>query len=136
MPVTMKYIMLVLFHMMLTVDCIADGSIRGQRDTLPAAHGGDHAGIPSTDSSAVIKERSWSFNGYVKDMQTVIVHKVDENWVTSNLIHNRLNFKWNISKSVTFCLEERNRFYWGELTSLSPQYKDFVAYDNGLVNMS
>jgi hypothetical protein len=88
------------------------------------------------DSVVEKKERSWSFNGYVKDMQTLIIHKIDENWITSNLIHNRLNFKWSISKSFTFCLEERNRFYWGELASLSPEYKDFVAYDNGLVNMS
>lgn len=69
-------------------------------------------------------------------MQTVIIHNVDQNWMTNNLLHNRLNFKWNISKSFTFSLEERNRFYWGELTAISPQYKDFIANDNGLVNMS
>ena len=90
----------------------------------------------SQDSVVEKKDRSWSFNGYIKDMQTAIIHQIDEDWVTSNLIHNRLNVKWNISKSFTFCLEERNRFYWGELTQLSPQFKEFIAYDNGLVNMS
>ena len=67
------------------------------------------------DSVVEQKERNWSFNGYVKDMQTAIIHTIGQKWVTSNLIHNRNNFKWNISKSFTFCLEERNRFYWGEL---------------------
>ena len=88
------------------------------------------------DSVVEKREKSWSFNGYVKDMQTVIIHKIDEPWITDNLIHNRLNFKWNISKSFTFCLEERNRFYWGDLIAVSPQYPGFIAYDNGLINMS
>ena len=92
--------------------------------------------VYSQDSIVEKKERNWSFNGYVKDMETVIIHKIDENWVTSNLVHNRNNFKWNISKSFTFCLEERNRFYWGELNTLNPKYNDFIAVDNGLVNMS
>ncbi|MCK9422366.1 MAG: hypothetical protein M0Q38_07195 [Bacteroidales bacterium] len=90
----------------------------------------------SQDSIPVKKERNWSFNGYLKDMQTMIIPNTGSTWVTSNLIHNRLNFRWNISKSFTFCFEERNRFYWGELTKLNPQYKDFIAYDNGVVNMS
>ena len=94
------------------------------------------AGSFSQDSVVENRERTWSFNGYMKDMQTVIIHKIDDDWVTNNLIHNRNNFKWNISKSFTFCLQERNRIYWGELTALSPKYADFIAYDDGLVNMS
>jgi hypothetical protein len=88
------------------------------------------------DSTTISKERTWSLNGYVKDMETVIIHRIDRDWITSNLIHNRLNFKWNILRNFTFCLEERNRFFWGELDRVSPQYNDFIAYDNGLVNMS
>ncbi len=90
----------------------------------------------SQDTVVEKKERNWSFNGYVKDMETVIIHNIDQHWVTSNLIHNRLNFKWSISGSFTFCLEERNRIYLGELISLNQQFKDFIAYDNGIVNMS
>jgi hypothetical protein len=90
----------------------------------------------SQDSVVEKKEKSISFNGYLKDMQTVIVHNIYDHWITSNLIHNRLNFQWNISKSFTFCLQERNRIYWGELTAISPEYMDFITYDNGLVNMS
>lgn len=90
----------------------------------------------SLDSVVEKKERSWSFNGYVKDMQTIIIHRIEEPWVTNNLLHNRNNFKWNISESFTFCLQERNRFYWGNLTAISPQYASFIAYDNGVVNLS
>jgi hypothetical protein len=60
----------------------------------------------SQDSIVEKKEHRVTFNGYLKDMQTVYIHNLDETWLTSNLIHNRLNFKWNISNSFTFCLEE------------------------------
>jgi len=90
----------------------------------------------SQDSIVEKKPSKVSFNGYVKDMQTITIHNIDQDWITSNLIHNRLNFKWNISNSFTFCLEERNRFIWGQLDSISPKYKDLIATDNGLVNMS
>ena len=90
----------------------------------------------SQDSIAPEKERNWSFNGYVKDMQSAVIHDINKTWITSNLIHNRLNFRWNISNSFTFLLEERNRFYWGDLVALTPQYKDFIAADNGLVNLN
>jgi len=90
----------------------------------------------SQDSLAIGKERNWSYNGYVKEMLTTVLPSANQDWVFSNLIHNRNNFKWNFSKSFTFSLEERNRFYLGALNSLSPQYKDFIAMDNGLVNLS
>ena len=92
-------------------------------------------GTNAQDSTASA-EKHVSLNGYVKDMQTVIIPNNDKNWQTDNLIHNRLNFKWNISRNFTFCLEERNRFYWGELVKSMPGYKDYISYDNGLVNMS
>jgi hypothetical protein len=82
------------------------------------------------------KEHRVTFNGYVKDMQTVYIHNLDETWLTSNLIHNRLNFKWNISNSFTFCLEERNRFYWGDLMDINPSFAQSVAVDNGVATLS
>ncbi|MEI6681127.1 MAG: hypothetical protein WCO44_00790 [Bacteroidota bacterium] len=90
----------------------------------------------SQDTVPVTKERSWSLNGYLKDMQTAIIHTPGQSWITSNLIHNRLNFRWNFTPDFSFCLEERNRLYWGELAGLNPHYQDFVAADNGLLNLS
>jgi hypothetical protein len=88
------------------------------------------------DSISQQKPSKIAFNGYVKDMQTVYVHDIYKEWVSDNLIHNRLNFKWNISNSFTFCIEDRNRFYWGDLTNINPQYANYIAADNGIVNMS
>jgi hypothetical protein len=90
----------------------------------------------SQDSIVEKKEHRVTFNGYLKDMQTVYIHNLDETWLTSNLIHNRLNFKWNISNSFTFCLEERNRFYWGDLMDINPSFAQSVAADNGVATLS
>jgi hypothetical protein len=92
--------------------------------------------VLSQDSIPGKKERPWSLNGYVKDMQTLIIQRLDERIIAYNLVHNRFDFKWNISNSFTFGLGERNRFYWGDLDALGPQYDEFIAYDGGLVNMS
>jgi len=90
----------------------------------------------SQDTIVEMKERNCSLNGYVKDMQSIYIHDIHQRWITNNLIHNRLNFKWNISKSFTFSLEERNRLYWGEMTSYTPDFNKLIAVDNGIVNMS
>lgn len=82
------------------------------------------------------RERSWQLNGYLKEMGTFVIPQPGHEWIVNNLIHNRNNFRWNISKSFTFSLEERNRFYAGELSSTFPDYADFIAYDNGLVDLS
>ena len=34
-----------------------------------------------------------ALNGYLKFLQTVQFQKVDENWITDNIFHNRLNFE-------------------------------------------
>ena len=92
--------------------------------------------VKAQDSMLVKKERNWSYNGYVKDMQTVILRPSEHDWITTNMVHNRNNFKWNISESLTFTLEERNRFYLGNIFGISPLYKNYIATDNGLVNLS
>jgi hypothetical protein len=96
----------------------------------------DTTSLITRDTTAKSKISKISFNGYVKDMQSVYIHNIDQNWITGNLIHNRLNFKWNISNSFTFCLQERNRLFWGELNSLTPGYNTSVVTDNGILNMS
>src|SRR5512138_1380586 len=82
------------------------------------------------------RTRSWSLNGYVKDMQTVIFGNIDKDWTFDNLIHNRLNFKWRISPAFTTGIEMRNRFAFGNMTTLYPGYYKSFEYDNGVMNLS
>lgn len=74
-----------------------------------------------------------ALNGYLKFLQTVQFQKVGENWVTDNVFHNRLNFKWYPLSNLTFTAELRTRLFYGETVKSIPQYPDLVNNDNGYV---
>ena len=81
--------------------------------------------------------RNWSLNGYVTNMQSFMFQSLDGVWTTDNLIHNRLNFKWN-NKQENFkaVLELRNRLFIGQSVEINPGYADFINTDNGFVKLS
>lgn len=74
-----------------------------------------------------------SLNGYLKFLQTVQFQKPDENWITDNIFHNRLNFKWYPAANFTFTAELRTRLFYGETVKLFPPYKEFVDSNTGYV---
>ena len=83
------------------------------------------------------KEKNWSLNGYIKNMQTVIINDVKipalgidtTLFLQDNLIHNRLNFKWYPNQNFTFKAEMRNRVFWGDLVKSNPDYGKLI--ENG-----
>jgi len=77
-----------------------------------------------------------SIRGYVKDMQTSSFSSLVPGVMIDNLIHNRVNIKVYPSKSVTGTFEFRNRLFWGETVSATPNYGDQFDRDPGLVDMS
>ena len=77
-----------------------------------------------------------SFSGYLKYLQTVQLEKVDENWITDNIFHNRLNFKWDPSSKIVGRLEIRNRFYWGDDVKRIPNFKDLLQNRNEAMLLS
>ena len=87
-----------------------------------------------TDS--IPKERSWTLNGYVKYMQTIAFQKIDKDWTTDNLLHNRLNFNWNINSNLTFNSQLRNRIFYGETVTNFPKYSEIINHESGFLNMS
>ncbi|RLD56322.1 MAG: hypothetical protein DRJ05_11505 [Bacteroidetes bacterium] len=84
----------------------------------------------------VPKQRTWTLNGYVKYMQTISFQEIDKDWVTDNLLHNRLNFDWGISNNLTFNAQMRNRIFYGETVSGFPQYSEIINQENGYLDMS
>jgi hypothetical protein len=68
--------------------------------------------------------RNWELNGYISNMQSVIYEDLDDLWLTESLLHNRLNFRWNISDKLTFTVQFRNRFIYGDLVRLDQLMKD------------
>ena len=90
---------------------------------------------------AFVQESKTSFNGYVKELYMFYspenpIPGTDMNYLTTNIIHNRLNFKWYTSKKFTTVVEMRNRLMLGNLVKDFPGYRASVNVDNGLVNMS
>jgi hypothetical protein len=83
-----------------------------------------------------VKVNHITLNGYVKDMQSFIFKDFKSSWINSNLINNRLNFKWFISPSLTASLEFTNRFMCGTILSSFPEYKKSFDYDNGIIPLS
>ncbi len=82
-----------------------------------------------------------TLSGYVKDLYMYYkpdkpIPGVDAGHFSSNLIHNRLNFRWYATNELTFAVEARNRFFSGQLVREFPIYKEFVDSDPGYFNLS
>ena len=80
---------------------------------------------------------SWiQLQGYIKYIQnTTFVQKIDSN-ASTNLIHNRLNFKFNIASKLSARLEIRNRIFYGEQIEQTPNFGDLINQDNGFFDLS
>jgi hypothetical protein len=61
---------------------------------------------------------------------------IDADHLSSNLIHNRLNFRWYTTNELTFAVEARNRFFSGQQVREFPLYKEFVDTDPGYFDLS
>jgi len=76
-----------------------------------------------------------NFNGYLKFMETSAFADFD-NFLSSSLIHNRLNFKIYANDNFTFKADFRNRIIWGNYVKEVPGFIDGFTADNGLVDLS
>jgi len=82
------------------------------------------------------KQRNWTLNGYVKYMQTISFQEIDQDWVTDNVLHNRLNFNWNLNSNFTFNAQMRNRVFYGETVTGFPQYPEITNQETGYFDLS
>ena len=91
--------------------------------------------LPGINAKAQ-KDRNWTLTGNLKYLTSVSFQKINENWLTDNLIHNRLNFNWNITGDLTFNAQARNRIYFGETVTNFPGYSDYIDTETGFLDMS
>ncbi|MDR1417172.1 MAG: hypothetical protein LBJ57_07125 [Prevotellaceae bacterium] len=83
-------------------------------------------------------------DGYLKEMPSLYILQKEipisaaENmkWTWYNLVHNRLNLKFNATKNLSFSVGMRNRFLSGGFIGTIPQYADVLSVDNGLADLS
>ncbi|MDP4189818.1 MAG: hypothetical protein Q8905_17365, partial [Bacteroidota bacterium] len=81
-----------------------------------------------------IPPRKLTLNGYISSMQSVMFDSIRNNWDVSNLIHNRLNFKWIPTSSITTAVELRNRFSYNHEMNTGENY--YSVKDQGWMNLS
>ena len=76
------------------------------------------------------KESPWKVQGYVKQLQTVL--KIDgfNTYLLDNLLHNRLNFRYEPSENFQVAVDFRNRLFYGDLVKLNPAYADQIERGN------
>ncbi len=85
---------------------------------------------------------TFEFKGYLKYLTTVNIKELDEEWVTDNLLHNRLEFRYFPSEKWKVDLEMRNRLFFGQAVTMYNQadtlfgYDYFIGQDNGFFDMS
>ena len=60
------------------------------------------------------KEKKYTFNGYLKDLQSFYMFDGFEDLTGENRIHNRFNFKWFPNKNFTVGMGLRNQIIFGE----------------------
>lgn len=89
-----------------------------------------------TDSLSEEKPARFHFQGYLKDLQTATFTPAKGSLLTGNFLHNRLNFKYDLSNSLSMRLELRTRLFWGEQVRRTPGFAGQVGYDNGWMNLS
>jgi hypothetical protein len=72
--------------------------------------------------------------GYVKYMNTVSFDEFDSPWLTDNLLHNRLNFRWLLNDNLTLNAGMRNRVIYGDYVRLIPGYDVMISHDDGYLD--
>ena len=82
------------------------------------------------------KPKYLTLNGYVSTMQSVMYDSLSGPFVIDNLIHNRLNLKGFVNENITFAAEFRNRLFSGDMVRAGPSYSEFIASDQGIVDLS
>lgn len=86
-------------------------------------------------------ESKFDFKGYLKYLTTINFQEVNDDWITDNLLHNRLEFRYYPSEKWKIDLEMRNRLFYGEFVKLynnigDLDYGDYISRDNGFFDMS
>ncbi len=87
-----------------------------------------------TDSTKHLPK--FTVKGYIKYLDEVSFVGSATDLLTNELIHNRLNFRYEFSQHFNLRLEVRNRLYYGELVQSYPNYTSYVTASYGTFDLS
>ena len=77
-----------------------------------------------------------TLRGYVRNMPALRLDKDFSDPSFTNLLHNRLNIRWNISSNFHLVAEGRNRLFYNTMFRDYPQFSDMLGHDGGLMDLS
>ena len=90
----------------------------------------------SINISAQNESPKFSFNGYLSDNQSASFDSIQEQWISENLFHNRLNFKFFSTENLSAALEIRNRFVYGNRISFDPTAAPGYEQKTGIIDIN
>lgn len=83
----------------------------------------------------VEKKGKWRLGGYLKNVESLSFDKNFKNSISNNLLHQRLNIKWEPAGKISATAEFRNRLFWGEEVRSIPDFAKQLRNDNEFVNL-
>lgn len=83
-----------------------------------------------------LKPKWLEFHGYLEDLVNVSFGGNGDSLAVSDLIHNRLNFLFNISKKLSARLEFRNRIFYGSQVEQIPGFGELINLYPGYLKLS
>ncbi len=102
-------------------------AVTAQQDTLQHADNG---------KDTIKHVPKFSVKGYVKYMEQISFGADPTNILTDDLIHNRLNFKYDPDEHFHLRLEVRNRIYYGDLVKSYPGFAALVTASDQTYDLS
>ena len=75
-------------------------------------------------------------HGYIKDLQSFSVTDRFDSMSYVNLLHNRLNFSFNLSEKFKGRLEIRNRIFFGDLQKQAPGFGKLINQADDLISLN
>lgn len=78
----------------------------------------------------------FSLGGYITSMQSVMFQDIDKNWISDNLVHNRLNAYWYPTENINASLQLRTRLIFGETLKYTPGYVKNMDRTAGWLDLS
>lgn len=90
----------------------------------------------TSDVAIAENSRTFFFNGYVKNMNSLSFPKDFQSLNATDLIHNRLNIKWMPFSGFSFTSEFRNRLIWGDDVRYNPGFGNFLRNPNEFADLS
>ena len=124
-----KYIIILIFLACLTLSHPAFA----QRDTTKQTTT-DTAKQANADTTK--HPHKFTVNGYVKYLEQISFVNDPTNLQTLDLIHNRLNFRYQPNDHFIYTLDIRNRIYYGDAVKQYPGFAALETGPGGTVNLS